>query len=584
MEDSKLKKIRHSLAHVMAAAVWQMFPETKFGIGPTIENGFYYDFDLPRTLIPEDLPLIEERMKKIIKEDVKFIKKSINIDKAIKFFTKANQKYKIELLKDLRKKGEKQVTLYKSGDFVDLCRGPHLKSTKELDPDAFKLVSIAGAYWKGSETNPMLQRIYGVAFENKKDLVKHLRYLKEVEKRDHRKLGKEMDIFQISDEIGAGLPIFQPNGALIRDEIERFWKEEHRKRGYKYIYTPHIGKLSLWKKSGHWQHYREMMYSPIEIDGTKYLLKPMNCPFHVQVYKSDVRSYRDLPFKTAEIGTVYRWEKPGVLHGLLRVRMISQDDAHIFCRINQLEKEIEDVLELAFYMLKSFGFKEFEIELAVRDEAGKKNYIGKENYWQRAEAALVSVLDKKKLKYVRAEGEAKFYGPSIDIKLKDALGRFWQGPTIQVDFNFPEKFNLNYIDEQGKKIRPVMVHRTVLGAMERFIGNLIEHWAGHFPLWLAPEQVRILPVSDKFKGYADKLGKRCQEMGIRFRVDEAAETLGKRIREAEIKKIPYILVVGEKEERSETVAVRHSKRGDLGKMRMIDFLKKIKKEIETKSY
>lgn len=581
--NKNLEKIRHSFAHIMAAAVYEMFPEAKFGIGPTIEDGFYYDFDLPRTLIPEDLPLIEERMKKILKKDIKFAKKEVTTAEAKKLFETAKQNYKVELLEDIEKKGEKKVTIYKSGNFVDLCSGPHVSSSKELDPESFKLTSIAGAYWKGNEKNSMLQRIYGVAFADKKELKNHLKELEEAKKRDHRKINKEMDLYTISDEVGAGFVILRPNGAIIRHEIEKFWNELHLKNDYQLIYTPHVGKLDLWKKSGHWNHYREMMYPPMKLDNVTYLLKPMNCPFHVMVYKSDIRSYRDLPYKTAEIATVYRYEKPGVLHGLLRVRMITQDDAHVFCREDQLEEEIEKVYDLAMEMLKIFGFEKFEAELAVRDEANKKNYIGEEKNWQKAEEALVAVLNKKKQKYTRAEGEAKFYGPSIDIKLIDAFGRAWQGPTIQVDFNFPEKFDLNYIDEHGKKQRVVMIHRTVLGALgERFIGNLIEHYGGHFPLWLAPEQARVLPVSDKFNEYGSEVVEKLKQAGIRAKIDDSSESLNKKIRNAELQKVPYMLVVGEKEKKRGGVAVRHNKEGDMGAKRVEDLVKEMKKEIDKK--
>jgi len=599
MTEKNIETIRHSFAHVLASAVYQMFPEAKFGIGPTIEDGFYYDFELPRTLIPEDLEIIESKMKDIIKSGVKFEGKQIKIAEAKKFFEEAKQPYKIELIADLEKKEKSRrsdaadvgiptnasgkVTIYKTGDFVDLCSGPHVDSTKDLNLKSFKLTSIAGAYWKGNENNAMLQRIYGVAFENEKDLKKYMQEEEEAKKRDHRLINKTMDLFSISDEVGAGFVMLHPNGAMIRHEIEKYWKDEHLKNGYQLVYTPHVGRVGLWKKSGHWDHYREMMYPSMKIDKVEYLLKPMNCPFHVMIYKSHLHSYKELPIKLAEIGTVYRYEKPGVLHGLLRVRMITQDDAHIFCRPEQVEEEVAKVYDLSKEMLTKFGFKKFEIELALRDEANKKNYIGSEANWKKAEEALRAVLKKKNLKFKEGPGEAKFYGPAIDIKLLDALGRPWQGPTIQVDFNFPEKFNLTYIDEHGKKQRVAMIHRTVLGAIgERFIGNLIEHYAGLFPLWLAPEQVRVLIISDKFKKFGETIVKELVESGIRAKLDDSNESLGKKIRNAELQKINYMLIIGEKEEKAGTVSVRNNSKGDLGSMTIKKLSNKLLTEIKQK--
>jgi threonyl-tRNA synthetase len=583
MTEKNLETIRHSFAHVLAAAVYQMFPEAKFGIGPTIENGFYYDFELPRTLIPEDLEIIEGKMKNIIKAGIKFEGKEISVAEAKKFFQEAKQPYKIELIEDLAAEGKKEVKIYKSGDFVDLCFGPHVESTSELNAKAFQLTSIAGAYWRGNENNAMLQRIYGVAFVSEEDLKKYLAQEEEAKKRDHRLINKTMDLFEINDEVGAGFVILHPNGARIRHEIEKYWKDEHFKRGYDLVYTPHIGRIDLWKKSGHWDHYREMIYPSMKIDKEQFLLKPMNCPFHVMIYKSKLHSYKDLPIRLAEIGTVYRYEKAGVLHGLLRVRMITQDDAHIFCRPDQLEEEIAKVYDLAKEMLGKFGFEKFEIELALRDEANKKNYIGSEENWKKAEETLRAVLKKKSLSFKEEPGEAKFYGPAIDIKLLDALGRPWQGPTIQVDFNFPEKFDLNYIDEHGKKQRVVMIHRTVLGAIgERFIGNLIEHYGGLFPLWLAPEQVRILPISDKFNDYAQKVLDALVTDDIRAKIDDSNESLGKKIRNAELEKVPYMFIVGEKEKKAETISIRHHSKGDLGSKKLEEILKILVSEIKEK--
>ena len=585
----KIEIIRHSLSHILAAVVQQLFPGAKFGIGPIIENGFYYDFDLqgtvPQGLSLDNLPKIEKKMKEMIKKNLKFAKEELTINKAIDLFKKLKQPYKVELIEDLQKEEKvKKVTIYKTGDFIDLCRGPHVKSTKEIKSEAFKLTKIAGAYWKGDEKNKMLQRIYGVAFNNKKELDQYLVKQAEAEKRDHRQLNQVLDLYLISDEVGAGLIILKPKGAIIREEIEKFWKEEHRKHGYQYVSTPHIAKLDLWKKSGHWQFYRDNLYPPMKMEETEYLLKPMNCLGHVQIYQSQIRSYKELPIRYCELGTVYRYEKAGVLHGLLRVRGFTQDDAHIFCRLDQLGQEVVGVLDLALFMLKSFGFKEYELELAVRDpKEKKKKYLGDDKIWQKAEKALVYALNKKKLKYQRAEGEAVFYGPKIDIKLIDNLGRGWQGPTIQVDFNFPEKFNLTYIDNQGKKQQPIMIHRTVLGATDsRFLGCLIEHYGGAFPVWLAPVQVQIIPVGQRHQKYAQQIAKQFQEANIRLELKEENETVSKKIRDGEIQKIPYLLVVGDKEEKSDSVRVRDRKKGDLGLMKTKKFIAQIKEEIEKR--
>ena len=577
MKKLKIEIIRHSISHVLAAAVEQLFPGVKFGIGPVIKDGFYYDFDNLK-ISKEDLSKIEKKMHQLIKRDLKFAKKEISKAEAKKIFK--NQPYKLELLEGLKK-----ITIYKTGDFVDLCRGPHIKSTKEIKSDAFKLTKIAGAYWRGDEKNKMLQRIYGVAFDNKKELDNYLAKQIEAEKRDHRQLNQLLDLYQISDEVGAGLIILHPKGAIIREEIEKFWKQEHQKQGYQYVSSPHIGKLDLWKKSGHWEFYRENLYPPMEIEGNQYLLKPMNCPFHVQIYQSQIRSYKELPIRYCELGTVYRYEKAGVLHGLLRVRGFTQDDAHIFCRPDQLAQEVVGVLNLALFMLKSFGFKEYQFELAVRDaKAKKKNYLGSDKIWQKAEKALVYALEKKKLKYHRAEGEAVFYGPKIDIKLIDALGRGWQGPTIQVDFNFPEKFDLNYIDNKGKKQQPIMIHRTVLGATDtRFLGCLLEHYGGALPVWLAPEQIWIIPVGSRHKKYARQTAKQFQEANIRFVLKDDNETVSKKIRDGQLQKIPYLLVVGDKEEKSDSIRVRNRKKGDLGPLKTKKFIEKIKEEIVSKA-
>ncbi len=590
-KKNKIETIRHSTAHLLAAAVLKLFPRAKFGIGPVIENGFYYDFELPRSLTPEDLPKIEKEMKKLIKENLPFEKKEITIEEAIKLFKKLKQPYKIELLEDLKKYGtteEKKrkktsakhkndkITIYKVGDFIDLCRGPHVHSTKEITP--FKLTKIAGAYWRGKETNKMLQRIYGISFFTQKELENYLEKIKEAEKRDHRILGKELDLFSFDEEVGAGLVLWHPKGALIRKIIEQFWIEEHLKNGYQLVKTPHIGNIQLWKTSGHWNFYRENIYSPIDIEGEKYLLKPMNCPFHIKIYKSKIRSYRDLPLRWAELGTVYRYEKSGVLHGLTRVRGFTQDDAHIFCTPEQLEKELIKIIEFVIYMLKIFGFNDFDAYLSTRPE----KYVGTLNAWEKATNALRKSLEKVKLKYKIDSGAGVFYGPKIDIKIKDSLGRAWQCSTIQVDFNLPERFKMKYTDSKGKEKRPIMIHRALLGSIERFFGVLLEHYGGAFPLWLSPTQVYITPVGKAYQKIAEKIAKELEENNIRVWLDELNETIGYKIRKAEKEKIPYMLVIGEKEAKSNYLNVRQRGEKKIIKMGRKKFIEKIKKEIAEK--
>jgi len=578
-KQNGLDIIRHSTAHILASAVLDMFPEAKFGIGPTIEDGFYYDFDLPRTLIPEDLPILEEKMRAIIKQNLAFEKKQIDVKKAQALFKKAKQPYKVELIKDLVK-GEKakNVTIYKTGNFVDLCRGPHIDSTGEIKSDAFKLLKIAGAYWRGSEKNKMLQRIYGTAWENKKDLETYLEKLEEAEKRDHRKLGKDLDLFSLPELAGGGLPVWHPKGAIIRQVIEDFWKKEHQKNDYQLVYSPHIGNINIWKKSGHWEFYRENLYPPIKIENEEYLLKPMNCPFHIFIYQTQTRSYKDLPLRYAELGTVYRYERSGVLHGLTRVRGFTQDDAHIFCPPEKLNEELVRIIGFALDMLKIFGFKDYDVYLSTRPE----KYIGTPKIWEKATNALKYALEKVELKYQTDPGEGVFYGPKIDIKIKDSLSRAWQCTTIQVDFNLPEKFDVSYIDEKGNKKQPIMIHRALLGSLERFIGVLIEHFAGAFPVWLSPEQVWILPIGSRHEEYALKVADTLKAAGLRVIVKNENETIGKKIREGELQKIPYLLVVGDKEISSDSVAVRQRSKGDLGPMKLEKFTEKIKDEIENK--
>jgi len=563
----KLETIRHSLAHILAYAVRELYPDTCFGIGPAIENGFYYDFDLKRSLAPEDLLKIEEKMRELIKEDIVFKKKKIIKKEAKEIFK--DQPYKLELINEIK---EDKVTVYESGNFVDLCAGPHVKSTKEIPADSFKLTKIAGAYWRGSEKNQMLTRIYGVAFKTKKELENYLQKEAEAEKRDHRILGQKLELFSFDEEIGAGLPLWHPKGAILRKIIEDYLYKELILQGYQWIVSPHIGKLDLWKTSGHWDLYRENMYSPIKIDEEEYMLKPMNCPFHVKIYQSKIRSYRDLPIKYAELGTVYRYEKSGVLHGLVRVRGFTQDDAHIWCTPEQLSTELIKLLKHGFKILKTFGFKDFDIYLSTRPE----KYAGTEKDWQKAENSLKYVLKKLKLKYQIDPGGGVFYGPKIDIKIKDSLGRPWQCTTIQVDFNLPEKFNLNYIDQKGKKKRPIMVHRALLGSIERFIGVLLENYAGALPLWLSPEQVWVIPVGARHEKYAREVGSKMLDAGCRIEVKDENETVSKKIREGELQKIPYLLVVGDKEMKTNSVRVRERGKGDIGKMKLKKFLEKIK--------
>jgi len=571
-EDEQLERMRHSAAHIMAEAVQYLFPEAKFGIGPTIENGFYYDFELPRPLTPEDLPVIENKMREIVSQNVPFVTKKISKDEARTLF--ATQPYKLELIDEI---ADTNVTIYKQGSFTDLCRGPHLASTGEVK--AFKLTHIAGAYWRGDEKRPMLQRIYGVAFENQEELDNYLSWQAEVAKRDHRKLGKELDLFSSHEEIGPGLICWHPKGALIRQIIEDFWKAEHAKRGYDIVYTPHIAKLDLWKTSGHWEFYRDYLFSPMEIEGQQYLLKPMNCLGHILIYKSKLRSYRNLPLRYAELGTVYRYERTGVLYGLARVRGFTQDDAHIFCRPDQVEEEVLEVLNLARFMMSSFGFAEYELLLSTRPE----KYAGTISMWEEATESLKRVLEKLGLHYEVDPGEGVFYGPKIDIKLKDALGHFWQGPTIQVDFNLPQRFNVCYIGEDSLEHNVVMIHRTVLGSMERFLACLTEHYGGAFPVWLSPVQAIVIPIADRHVVYAHKIGDDFKNEGIRVQIDDRSERMNLKIREAQLEKIPYMLIVGDKEMTSSGASLRLRSGEDLGLETLAQVKNRIKAAIEAKS-
>ena len=573
-----LEQKRHSLAHILAQAVLDMFPEAKLGIGPDIESGFYYDFDLPRTLIPEDLPILEKKMKHIIKQNQKFEQYAEPIDKAIDFLKRAKQDYKVELLADLREEGEKEACFYKNGPFVDLCKGPHVESTGQIDPGTFKLDKIAGAYWKGDEKRPMLQRIYGLAFDTKKELDEYIKNRKEAEKRDHRKLGKELNLFSLHDEAGGGLVYWHPKGGRIRDAIERFWKEEHFKNGYEIVFTPHIGRSWLWEKSGHLGFYKENMYAPMSIDEEDYYAKPMNCPFHIMMYKNAARSYRDLPMRWAELGTVYRYEPSGVLHGLLRVRGFTQDDAHIICAREQIEDEILEVLRFSLHMWKSFGFKDIKAYIATRPEKS----VGDDKSWDQATKALKKAAQKEGLKCEDDEGGGVFYGPKIDLKVKDVLGREWQMTTIQFDFNLSERFDMRYVGTDGKEHQPYMVHRALLGSLERFFGVLIEHYAGAFPPWLAPVQASIIPVAVAHEKYAEEVRKKLFDAGVYVELMGAEETLGKRIRGAEKQKVPYMLVVGDKEKKDKSVTVRDYKTKGQKTLKLENFVKTILDEIRER--
>ncbi|MFA5156482.1 MAG: threonine--tRNA ligase [Candidatus Omnitrophota bacterium] len=570
-----LEILRHSCSHVMAEAVKELWPEVKLAIGPAIEDGFYYDLDRKEPFTDADLAGIEKKMQEIIGRDEPFIREELDKARAAELFKSLEEDYKIELIQGL---ADAKVSIYRTGkNFVDLCRGPHIKSTGEIK--AFKLLSVAGAYWHGIETNPMLQRIYGTCFKTKKELEEHLKNLEEAKLRDHRKLGPQLELFDIyHEEAGAGLVFYHPKGALLRKIIEDYEKDSHLKNGYQLVITPHIMQAELWKTSGHYDYYLENMYT-FKIEEREYVLKPMNCPGHILIYKSKIHSYRDLPLRLFELGTVYRHEKAGVLHGLLRVRGFTQDDAHIFCRQEQLVKEIEAIIDLVTATMKDFGFSDLSIELSTRPEKS----IGSDGDWDLATKALEGALKEKGLAYDINEGDGAFYGPKIDIKLKDALKRKWQCATIQCDFALPKRFNLVYTDDSGKEQQPIMLHRVLFGSIERFTGVLTEHYAGNFPVWLSPIQVAIIPIGPEPQEYALGLKKQLQENGLRVELDDRNETLNKRIREAEVGKVPYALIVGRKEADSNKVSVRKKGKGDLGVMTAQEFITKIKEEVISKS-
>jgi threonyl-tRNA synthetase len=562
----------HSSSHLMAMAVKALFPETKLAIGPAIEQGFYYDFDTARPFSPEDLTEIEKKMREIIEKDIPFERITTTKQAALDLFEKKNEPYKIQLLKDL---ADDQITLYRNGDFVDLCRGPHVPRTGYIR--AFKLLSLAGAYWRGDVNERMLSRIYGISFPTQDELNDYLNKVEEAKKRDHRRLGVELELFSIFEEAGAGLVYWHPKGATLRRIIEDYWLKEHLAAGYQIVTTPHIARGRLWHQSGHYDFYRDNMYM-LPVENEEYILKPMNCPGHILIYKSKVRSYRELPLKYAELGTVYRNELSGTLHGLIRVRGFTIDDAHIFCQPEQIEDELTKTLELALRMLNKFGFRDFQVELSVRDPKDKQKYMGSDDEWARAENGLIAALKQFDLDYKRMEGEAVFYGPKIDIKLLDALGRKWQATTIQFDFNLPGRFNIEYMDRDGQHKQVVDIHRAIYGSLERFIGCLIEHYTGSFPLWLAPVQVVVMPITDKEDRYAEQVLKKCRKQGLRAELNNKSEKINYRIREVEVQKIPYMLILGQREVVDKAVSVRKHGYGNQGQMSLKDFFNLVARE------
>ena len=568
----ELERLRHSAAHVMADAVKRLFPGVKITIGPAVEEGFYYDFDFDRPFTSDDLAKIEEEMQRIVDAKLPFLCEEVTRDEARAIFK--GEPYKLELIDELPE-GER-ITVYRHGDFVDLCRGPHVSNTSDVG--AFKLLSVAGAYWRGDEKRQQLQRIYGTAFSTKTELSDYLAKVEEAQKRDHRKLGRELDLYSTMEELGPGLVLWHPKGGRIRMAMEDFWRDAHVRNGYEILFTPHIARLELWKTSGHWDFYRENMYAPMIVDDMEYELKPMNCPFHIEIYKTRLRSYRELPLRWAELGTVYRYERSGVLHGLMRVRGFTQDDAHIFCRDDQLEDEIKRTLGFSLYILRSFGFSDFEIFLSTKPD----KHVGSDLVWELAEGALRRALEASGNDFSVDPGEGVFYGPKIDIKIRDSLGRAWQCTTIQVDFNLPERYHMEYVGSDGARHQPIMIHRTLMGSLERFFGILIEHYAGAFPAWLAPVQAVLLTVSDAQADYASKVAAKLRERGLRVEVDNRNEKLGFKIREAQMSKVPYMLIVGGKEAEAGSLSVRSRKDGDMGVMPMDQFADRIEEEVRER--
>lgn len=563
----------HSTAHLMAQAVKRLYPEAQVTIGPPIDGGFYYDFYF-RPFTPEDLEAIEKKMEELARENFEIECKVMPRDEAAKFFKSIGEEYKVEILNEIP--ADERITFYSQGEFIDLCRGPHVPSTNYIK--TFKLISTAGAYWRGDENNVQLQRIYGTSYPKKSMLEEHLKRLEEAKRRDHRKVGKELGLFSVNQELGSGLILWHPKGALVRHLVENFWREEHLSNGYELLYSPHIARRDLWHTSGHLDFYAENMYAPMTIDETDYQLKPMNCPFHLLIYKNETRSYRDLPIRWAELGTVYRYERSGVLHGLLRVRGFTQDDAHLFCRPDQLDEEIDRVLDFCLYMLRSFGFTDFEVYLSTRPE----KFVGSKANWEIATESLRRGLEKSGLDWQIDPGEGVFYGPKIDIKIKDVLGRAWQCSTIQVDFNEPERFDISYVGSDGEDHRPIMIHRALLGSIERFFGVLIEHYAGAFPLWLAPVQAVVLPITDHQQDYAYEVQRQLKDRGFRVDVDDRNEKVNFKIREAEVQKVPYMLIVGKREVEAGTVSLRKHGEGDLGARSIDDVLTLFQEEVNAK--
>jgi threonyl-tRNA synthetase len=574
-----IETLRHSLSHVLAAAVLETRPDTKLGIGPAISTGFYYDFKFAQDFSDADIKDIEKKMKKIISRKIPFEHYDLSVDEAIEYYKKLGNEFKMELISDLKKEGQTKVTFYKMGEFVDLCKGPHVANTSEISTDIFKLDKTAGAYWRGSEKNPMLTRIYGLAFETPEALKSFIEKREEALKRDHRKLGAELDLFSTHDEIGAGLVCWHPHGARIRNVIETYWKDEHYRNGYELLNTPHIGRGHLWETSGHLGFYSDNMYSPMDIDEQKYYVKPMNCPFHIMVYKAGKRSYRNLPLRWAELGTVYRYEKSGVLHGLLRVRGFTQDDAHVFCTPDQIESEIAEVLRFSLSIWKTLGFTDIKAYLATMPE----KHVGEPERWKTAIESLRKAAEKEGVPCEVEEGGGAFYGPKIDLKIKDALDREWQMTTIQFDFNLPERFDLTYTDQDGKEHRPYMVHRALLGSLERFFGVLIEHYAGAFPLWFAPVQVRLLSVTDRSNDFVHSLEKKLKENDIRVELDIRNESVGKKIREGRMQRIPYLVVIGDAEVKDGTVMVRNRDTQEQKPLSVDEFINSIKQDTKSRA-
>jgi threonyl-tRNA synthetase len=591
-QDSHLYRIRHSTAHVMAQAVLEKFPEAKIAIGPPIEDGFYYDFDLPRPLTDEDLQEIERRMRAIIREGHDFVRKEVSADDARALFH--DQPYKIELIDGLEKGGvdeygektEEQVVIstYTQDSFEDLCRGPHVQNTREINPDAISITfkSPAGAYWRGDENREMLTRIYGTAWETSQQLEEYLELLEEAKRRDHRKIGQDLDLFTFSQEVGKGLPLWKPNGAVLRDLLERFLRDVQLDRGYEPVLTPHIARVALYERSGHYPYYQDSQYSPFEVEGDLFMLKPMNCPHHIHIYKDDLHSYRDLPIRLAEFGTVYRYEKSGELHGLTRVRGFTQDDAHIFCTPEQLEDEFLGVVDLVEFILNSLGLTDYRARVGVRDPESDK-YVGSDANWKQAAQAIIAATDKRGLEYTVEEGEAAFYGPKLDFIIRDALKREWQISTVQVDYNLPERFELEYIGEDNERHRPIMIHRALYGSMERFVAVMIEHYAGAFPAWLSPVQVVMIPVADRHLDYAREVAGQLRARGLRVAVDDSNNRMGAKIRLATQQKIPWMLIMGDRDIENGAVSVRLRSGEDLGAMPVADFIAKAEALVSSKS-